>query len=1065
MESIITALLSPLKNFVAWIYHVLAFIHLKRFKKSGKREDLEKSIMHNRTALSFRPREGRGRSVSLLNLALCLWERHNRWGQSEDLEKAIELGRTALGLRPRDHQSRLKYLYNLSTSLETRFKQHGRTEDLDEAIELLRAALKLRRKDHLDRSASLTNLACYLQIRYDQYGRTEDLEEAIELCRSALNLQPEGYPHRSISLNNLAKSLTTRYEQHGSSEDLEEAIELGRAALLLRSEGYLDRSAPLLNLARSLWTRYEQHGRTEDLEEAINLDREALKLSPLGHPDRPLSLNNLAGNLTSRYYQHGRTEDLENAIEMHRAAVALQPEGHPDRSAFLTNFANSLTTRYQKHGRAEDLKEAVEIHRAALKHCGKGHPNRPKYLMNLSCSLQDRYHQHGVTKFLEEAIELYREALELCPKGHTSRYISLNNLAGSLWTRYERHRRTEDLEEALALNRSALELCPKGHPSHSLSLYWLAVSLTARYKEHGRIEDIEGAIKVHRAALKLRPEGHPDRSRSLRSLADSLHARVEKHWHTKEFEECMRSLEFAATDKFSGLSERLVAARQWVKLARLHDHSTVFAAYKAVISILQNALTINPTLHAQHDFLLKNSDYTTLSLDAASYAVKKNQLEQAVEILEQGRGLLWSQLRGLRSPLDQLAKTNNELADRFKNVTHRLEKLATSHEPPTSASTIELSSEQEEVISEIRRIPGFESFLEATSFKVLQQAAVEGPVIMVNHSKVRSDALIILSRDDPSVICVPLDNEFHLDSLGLSQELVVTREWLNADSSHYDQKLRKAMKMLWDRVVSKVVVGLEKVGITKGSRIWWCPTSELSALPFHAAGPFEDASGTMKYLLDDYISSYTPTLGALVNARSGGYKDDPTVLAIGDTSLRSTKQEISNIRNCGMSTKLLIDKKASHDRVIKALREATWVHFACHGHLGSTPFNSSFNLSDRHLTMLDIVQNRLPNAEFAFLSACHTAEQHHDSAYDETLHLAAAMQFSGFRSVIGSMWELLDKDGPGLTKSVYEHINDCEVDEAKYKRAAGGLRKAALELKARDGIQAERWVNLVHIGA
>ncbi|EJD02292.1 uncharacterized protein FOMMEDRAFT_157509 [Fomitiporia mediterranea MF3/22] len=374
-------------------------------------------------------------------------------------------------------------------------------------------------------------------------------------------------------------------------------------------------------------------------------------------------------------------------------------------------------------------------------------------------------------------------------------------------------------------------------------------------------------------------------------------------------------------------------------------------------------------------------------------------------------------------------------------------------------------AEQEEVIAKIRSVPGFESFLEATPFRVLQQAASEGPVIMVNHCKHRSDCLIILARDDPSVTCVPLDNEFYEDSISLCQELVGTRRRFNADSSAYDKKLREAMKMIWDRVVSKVVIELEKIGVTKGSRIWWCPTSVLSALPFHAAGPFEDADGTRKYLLDDYISSYTPSLGALINARSGGHEDDPTVLVIGDTSLWSAKQEISNIRNCRMGTKLLVGKKASRDEAIKAVQEAPWVHFVCHGFLSSSPFNSSFNLSGGGLTMLDIIQTSLPNAEFAFLSACHTAEQSHNGAHDEVLHLAAAMQFSGFRSVIGSMWELLDTDGPTFAKAVYEYINVCEEEEVKYKRAAGGLRKAALELKAREGIQTERWVNLVHIGA
>ncbi|KAH9970258.1 hypothetical protein BJV74DRAFT_889671 [Russula compacta] len=53
-------------------------------------------------------------------------------------------------------------------------------------------------------------------------------------------------------------------------------------------------------------------------------------------------------------------------------------------------------------------------------------------------------------------------------------------------------------------------------------------------------------------------------------------------------------------------------------------------------------------------------------------------------------------------------------------------------------------------------------------------------------------------------------------------------------------------------------------------------------------------------------------------------------------------------------------------------------------------------LGDDRLTILDNVRHRLPTAEIAFLSACHTAELTDESAADEALHLTAAMQYSGF---------------------------------------------------------------------
>ena len=74
------------------------------------------------------------------------------------------------------------------------------------------------------------------------------------------------------------------------------------------------------------------------------------------------------------------------------------------------------------------------------------------------------------------------------------------------------------------------------------------------------------------------------------------------------------------------------------------------------------------------------------------------------------------------------------------------------------------------------------------------------------------------------------------------------------------------------------------------------------------------------------------------------------------------------------------------------------------------------------------------------------------------------------------MWQLLDRDGPILADAVYSHLmSDMEEGEVRFKRAAAAVREAALHLRqSRKGwsdrgeeveVMAERWVNLIHIGA
>ena len=146
-----------------------------------------------------------------------------------------------------------------------------------------------------------------------------------------------------------------------------------------------------------------------------------------------------------------------------------------------------------------------------------------------------------------------------------------------------------------------------------------------------------------------------------------------------------------------------------------------------------------------------------------------------------------------------------------------------------------------------------------------------------------------------------------------------------------------------------------------------------------------------------------------------------------------------------------------------------WVHFACHGVLQlGRPFESSFLLQhDTHLTLLRIAKSRIPTAELAFLAACHTAELTEDGTPDEVLHLTAAMQFSGFRSVIGTMWAMVDEDGQDLSEHFYSKMFavGAQVASAGYEQSARALRHATGKLRREKRVSLERWVNFVHYGA
>jgi CHAT domain-containing protein len=88
------------------------------------------------------------------------------------------------------------------------------------------------------------------------------------------------------------------------------------------------------------------------------------------------------------------------------------------------------------------------------------------------------------------------------------------------------------------------------------------------------------------------------------------------------------------------------------------------------------------------------------------------------------------------------------------------------------------------------------------------------------------------------------------------------------------------------------------------------------------------------------------------------------------------------------------------------------------------------------------------------------------SIADEGLHLTAAMQYCGFRSVVGTIWAMADRDGQDLVEDFYDLLLlSEELGVPFYERSALALRDAVKKLRGKKGVPLERWVNFVHYGA
>jgi tetratricopeptide (TPR) repeat protein len=942
-------------------------------------------------------------------------------------------------------------LNNLGIALQNRYKQQGDMKDLEQTIVCHQQALDLRPPGHPDHGNSLNNLASALQYRYKKLGNMADLEQAIISHRQALDLHPPGHPLHGSSLNNLGSALKWRYEQLGDMKDLEQTIVYHRQALDLRPLGHPDCANSLNNLAGVLQRRYEQLGDMKDLEQTIVCYQGALDLYPPGHPLHSTSLNNLGSALNHRYKQLGDTKDLEQTIICHRQALDLCPPGHTSHSRSLNNLGNALMAKYRHLGDLKDLEQAILYHEQALDLRPPGHPDHGNSVNNLARALQRRYEKLGDVEDLERAIIYYRQALDQHPPGHHSYANSLHNLADALHTRYVQVGDMQDLEQTIVYHQQTLSLHPPGHPLCPTSLNGLGSAFRSRFLQLGNLPDMISATESFKDAVSLLPPHHPLHCTFLYAQASFKLIIHNLTWvkckNCSHVHDACTLFESAANHLPSGLLQRFKASKKWVQAAHKHNHKSVLTAYSKALELQQQHLALLPSISSQHKFV---ETAPTLALNAASCAVTAGNLEAAVVFLEQGRSILWSKMQGY------ISRQDPGLAEAFTTVAHQLEHNAVSDDVDIGLQRT-LSEKWTQLLQKIRTLDGFADFLQAVPFGTLKSAADEGPIIMVNISDYQCNAIILQSSSSPTVVALP---DISPDIL---KQLVPTPgEAMNGPPKGAAATLRT----LWDTVVQPVVNQLVILEVPENSRIWWCPTSYLCALPLHAAGPCKKG---LKNLPDLYISSYTSTLTSLIHARSTISKSQssPGLLLISQPEgLPKVLEEVEIIKGFGQH--MIITSSSGADSykaaVLEALQSHSWVHFACHGIVEEQPFDSWFQLyHGEHLTVLDIAKAELPNAELAFLSACHAAAGDIHGTPDESIHLAAALQFSGFKSVIGTLWAMVDDDGPDIADAFYRHMfrNGNTVD---LRDAAESLNVATRKLRSK-GVPPSRWINFIHIGA
>ena len=1073
------------------------------YHQNGRPEALNAAVTAFQDAVAVTAPGDPNLAALLSSLGTCQRARFEEVGDGADLDAAIEAGQQAVDLTPSGDPHLAPILSSLGGSLATRFRRAGDDADLDAAIEAGQRAADLTPAGDPDLPGILSNLGATLHSRFGRTGDVADLDAAIEAGRQAVDLTPAGDPDLAGILSNLGLALRSRFGRAGDDADLDAAIEAGQRAADLTPAGDPDLAGILSNLGATLRIRFGRSGDTVDLDAAIEAGRQAADLIPPGHLYLAAVLSDLGNSLATRFGRSGDAADLDAAIDAGRQAVDLIPPGHQALDEILSDLASSLHARFRLSGDAADLDAAIDIGRRAADIPLPGDPNLAGVLSALGVCLLARFERSGDPADLDAAVDVSRRAADLVPPGHQNLAGILSNLGAALHSRFGQAGDAADLDAAVDVGWQAADLIPHGHPDRAAILSGLGVSLRARFEQAGNLRDLDAAVNAARQAADLIPHGHPERAGILSGLGVSLRARFRQAGNLADLDAAIECWRQASAMPTAIPSVRITAATGWGAAAADAKRASDAAEGFAVAVELLPAVAWHGLNRATREGQL--AEWAGLACDAAASAILDDRPGLAVELLEQGRSVLWTQALKLRSDLSRLSEKAPGLAERLDSIRAILDSpvpevtrfpsgRATDSSPAPGGDRSQhdvaelrrrMAREWDEVLAQVRAIDGFEHFLAAVPYQELKAAASSGPVVIVNVSRYGCHALIVdADSEQPRVVNLPdltlrtaVDHAYEMLQ-ALAGDADPQRAFLNRENDRH--AVLDVLDWLWDVIAEPVLTTLGHTSTREiGSpwpRVWWCPTGPLVVLPIHAAGyhPRLNAavSDSARCLPDRMISSYTPTLAALARALQPASPTQVRQLTVGmpDTPglppLPAVPYELKVLASHfppGTDHLQLTGPQATRANAMTAIGTHSWIHLACHAsQQHSDPASSGFALRDGTLTISDLAAQPTQHRDLAFLSACQTAAgsvRH----LDEAIHLAAAMQFLGYRHVIATMWTIADSPAPHVASMFYTTLKrDGQPDQG---RTAEALHHAVRSLRQAHPANPVVWAPYIHIGS
>ncbi|MCD2187821.1 CHAT domain-containing protein [Actinomycetospora sp. SF1] len=859
----------------------------------------------------------------------------------------------------------------------------------------------------------------------DPAARDEDIRAAREAVRRST---PHG-DHRVDALTHLAEALLERYRATRSREDLDELIVVNHQLLTACPEDDHERRRTIHGvLGESHQERAELADSSADLEATIRHHRLGLECTPADHDEYPRAVILLASALVDRGVDSGSLPHLREAVSL------------CERLALLDLPAEESYLRHRVTGRA---------------------------LQALSFEIDD-------DTLTERALQHHRAAVRLAPHAERDPDEPAVLLASALIDAYGRllpdhpdldHGRPVDAQVAALVPRRArdrldesIAVCTglvAGDPEPdvvAVARTTLADGLRHRFILDGDPSDLEEALHQAKAAVAVEGIDAAWLAGPRSTWASCLRSRFATDGDREAAEDACELWQLLVTDPAFELEGQLLCAVSGLDTA-LSAGLDPGLALEAAESAIDRLTRLAGPGTARDDAERRLGRWTQVAAQAAEAALRANRPERALELVEQGRAVLWNAQLDIQSDVEDVRRLRPDLAVELEERRTELAALSGGTTSETDSATAEArmvaGRRLDEVVAQTREA-GFSTVTSPPSEGELRAHAWRGPVAVLTTTESGGRALLIRS-DAIDVVDLP--------ELVFSETVARTNGYTAAlyrEGEPDEAALRATHAWLW-RAAARPV--LDRLG-PGTDRVWWCPTGPLTLLPLHAAG---DVDGSVSTRI---VSSYTATVRSLSRTdRTPPSRQEALFVGMhrtpGHPDLAGVADERASLQAVlGVDAVTVIeDEGADLATVAAAWSHHDVVHFSGHGvQDGESPSEGGLVLHDGVLTVARLADLPSGCGRLAVLSACQSATGGTVNA-DEAIAVASALQYGGWDSVVGTLWPVRDDVAAAVSRSIHRDVLGARGDPPHL-----AMHHAVRRQRALHPDRPSLWAPFVHVG-